>query len=171
MNRSGGQAMPRPAASRSTDPYGGYPVFAYGSLRSGMWNDRLWRGASGTSLPAILRDARLYDLPYGFPAVVLDERESARKAVIHGELISCEDMLGLLLSLDRLEGYDPGRPPERNHYQRVLVDVEVPSGERVPAWIYVYTADRLGSIEEATFVPSGDWCAWLEAREEARDVR
>ena len=156
MNRSGGPEMAR-LASRSTDPYAGYPVLVYGTLRSGMPNDRLWRGAGARSIRAILPGARLYDLPYGFPAVVLlDDGESAGEPVVHGELVTCEDMPELIRALDRLEGYDPDRPPERNHYQRVLVEVEVPSGERLPAWIYVYTADRLDSIDRARLVSRGD---------------
>lgn len=148
-------------------------MLVYGTLRSGMPNDRFWRGASGAKhVPARLPSARLYDLPFGFPALVLVDPEGALgESVIHGELISCEDMLGLLLALDRLEGYDPGRPPERNHYQRVLVDVDVPSGERLLAWIYVYDAERLRQIEGAELVPDGDWCAWVNETKGSRGVR
>ena len=162
MNRPGGQAMPRPAASRSTDPYAAHPILVYGTLRLGMPNDRFWRGSGGRSMLAVLRGARLYDLPFGFPAVVLDDDGAAPDEPVRGELVTCEDMLGLLLALDRLEGFRPDGPEERNHYQRVLVEVEVLSGERVLAWVYVYTPDRLGEIEGAMLVPHGDWPAWIE---------
>ena len=155
--------MARPA-SRPTDTCAGYPVLVYGTLRTGMPNDRFWRGAGGTSLPAVLPGAHLYDLPFGFPAVVLlDDDETAGEALVHGEMVTCEDMPGLIRALDRLEGYDPDRPPERNHYQRVLVEVESwPAGERIPAWVYVYTAERLGEVEGATLVPHGDWPTWVD---------
>ena len=156
---------------RSTDRGEPAGILVYGTLRSGMGNDRIWRAKSGRSVPAMLPGARLYDLSFGFPAVVLGDCGLEPGEPVHGELISCEDMLGVLLALDRLEGYDPDRPPERNHYQRMLVDVEVPSGERLPAWIYVYDAERLRQVEGAELVPHGDWCAWLQAREESRDVR
>jgi gamma-glutamylcyclotransferase (GGCT)/AIG2-like uncharacterized protein YtfP len=116
---------------------------------------------------------RLYDLPYGFPAlvvpeedvlttgttnyladaeeqqhVVLDSREpSTRWDTVHGELMTFDDPEKRLPTLDALEGYVPG---EEGLYERVLVPVEV-AGESALAWTY-----RVMGIT-GVYMPGGSW--------------
>ena len=118
---------------------------------------------------------RLYELPYGFPAlvvpeedilatgttnyladaeeqqrVVLDSREpSTRWDTVHGELMIFDDPEERLAALDALEGYVPG---EEGLYERVLVPVEV-AGEAVLAWTY-----RVMGIT-GVYLSGGDWPA------------
>ena len=101
---------------------------------------------------------RLYELPYGFPALVVPEEDilatgttnyladaeeqqhvlldsrgpSTRWDTVHGELMIFDDPEERLPALDALEGYVPG---EEGLYERVLVPVEV-AGEAVLAWTY-----------------------------------
>ncbi len=99
---------------------------------------------------------RLYDLPSGYPALVVpkentqamgtadpirdaSEQRRLRTAAPHrtgvyspdgklvsGELFAFDDLEERLLALDRLEGFDPGQP---SLYRRVLIPVET-SGHR-----------------------------------------
>jgi gamma-glutamylcyclotransferase (GGCT)/AIG2-like uncharacterized protein YtfP len=100
---------------------------------------------------------RLYDLPFGFPGLVVaqesvyaigttdylaDARAQHRPTVsedapppggaVYGELLTFDDPEERLPALDGLEGFSPGAP---GLYQRVLVPVEVPES-RLLAWAY-----------------------------------
>jgi gamma-glutamylcyclotransferase (GGCT)/AIG2-like uncharacterized protein YtfP len=115
---------------------------------------------------------RLYDLPFGFPGLVVaqesvyaigtrdylaDARAQHRLTVsedapppggaVYGELLTFDDPEERLPALDGLEGFSPGAP---GLYQRVLVPVEVPES-RLLAWAY--------AIPSATgaHLPDGRW--------------
>lgn len=111
---------------------------------------------------------RLYDLPYGFPALVVPEADvqgtgaiayapteyhtlpgsgSPGWDVVHGELMVFDDPERRLDALDVLEGYVPG---EESLYERVLIPVAA-AGEVVLAWAY--------RVEKATgvYLPGGRW--------------
>jgi gamma-glutamylcyclotransferase (GGCT)/AIG2-like uncharacterized protein YtfP len=116
---------------------------------------------------------RLYDLPSGYPALEVpkediraigtagplhdasEQRHLDRTGVyrpgdilVSGELFTFDDPEERLPALDRLEGFDPGRP---SLYQRVLIPAETSGGIGVLAWAYV--------IEEpsGTYLPGGRW--------------
>ncbi len=118
---------------------------------------------------------RLYELPYGFPALVVPEEDilatgttnyladaeeqqhvvldsrtpSTRWDTVHGELMTFDDPEERLPALDALEGYVPG---EEGLYERVLVPVEV-ADESVLAWSY-----RIMRIT-GVYLSGGDWPA------------
>ncbi len=118
---------------------------------------------------------RLYELPSGYPALVvpkqdiraigtadpiLDASEQQRldRTGVYrldgtrasGELFTFEDPEERLPALDRLEGFDPGRP---SLYRRVLIPAETSGGFGVLAWAYV--------IDESSgiYLPRGRWPA------------
>lgn len=120
---------------------------------------------------------RLYDLPFGFPALVVPDedvraigtagyladadlarsiRVGARENLsgwdtVHGELMTFDDPGARLPQIDGLEGFRPG---EEGFYTRVLVPVAL-AGDRgmVMAWAY--------AIGQGTGVhlPDGYWPA------------
>ncbi len=116
---------------------------------------------------------RLYHLPSGYPALVVpkediravgtadpihdasEQQRLDRKEVycpdgtlVSGELFTFDDPEERLPALDRLEGFDPGRP---SLYRRVLIPAETSGGAGVLAWAYV--------IEESSgiYLPDGRW--------------
>ena len=120
----------------------------------------------------------LYDLPFGFPALVVPEEDvyavgtgdylpdaelshntgvgkqegRADRAVVHGELMAFGDPAERLPRIDGLEGFHPGAA--ESFYTRVLVPVTpVRGGRLVLAWAY--------SIREGTgvYLPEGSWPA------------
>lgn len=120
---------------------------------------------------------RLYDLPYGFPAVVIPEQdvraigtanyladtEKQNNATpvtgaippggdaVHGELFSFDDPEERLAALDALESFRPG---EESFYTRVLIPATLlETGTFVLAWAY--------AIESASgvYLPNGRWPA------------
>lgn len=130
-------------------------IFVYGTLKRGECNhDRFCRGVLRVR-EATVR-GRLFDLPFGFPALVVpeesilttgtadyladaEEQRSAgpgmgqiRENTVHGELLTFEDPLKRLPALDGLEGFRPG---EKTLYRRVLISAQV-DGETAPAWAY-----------------------------------
>ncbi len=116
---------------------------------------------------------QLYDLPSGYPALVVpeediravgtvdpihdaSEQQRFARAEVHrpdgtlvsGELFTFDDPEERLPALDRLEGFDPGRP---SLYRRVLIPAETSGGAGVLAWAYV--------VEESSgvYLPDGRW--------------
>jgi gamma-glutamylcyclotransferase (GGCT)/AIG2-like uncharacterized protein YtfP len=152
-------------------------LFFYGTLKRGHANhDRYCRGALGVE-EATLR-GELYDLPFGFPALVVPEEDvcatgsadptrdaSEQQRLndigvhghdgprVYGELFTFDDPEARLPALDRLEGFDPNGGP--NLYRRVLVPVETagraPGRAHIAAWVY--------AIEKPSgvYLPGGRW--------------
>ena len=152
-------------------------LFVYGTLKRGHSNhDRFCRGV--LDVREATARGRLYDLPFGFPALVVpkedvraegrsdysaDARESGPSPdayipkaslgwdVIHGEILTFGDPEERLPSVDGLEGYRPGEP---SLYRRILIPT-APSGTKraVLAWTYA-----VGSAS-GVHLPGGRWPA------------
>ena len=148
-------------------------LFFYGTLKRGHANhDRYCQGALRVQ-EATLR-GELYDLPFGFPALVVPEEvvyatgsadpihdalEQQRLNAtgvrrpdgprVYGELFTFDDPEARLPALDRLEGFDPEGGP--NLYRRVLVPVETTEHAYFAAWVY--------AVEKPSgmYLPGGRW--------------
>ncbi|MBD0353719.1 MAG: gamma-glutamylcyclotransferase [Rubrobacteraceae bacterium] len=148
-------------------------LFFYGTLKRGHANHhRYCRGALRAE-EATLR-GELYDLPFGFPALVVPQEDvyatgsadpihdaSEQQRLndtgvhrsdgprVHGELFTFDDPETRLPALDRLEGFDPDGGPSL--YRRVLVPVETTERAHVAAWVY--------AIEKPSgvYLPGGRW--------------
>jgi gamma-glutamylcyclotransferase (GGCT)/AIG2-like uncharacterized protein YtfP len=148
-------------------------LFFYGTLKRGHANhDWFCRGALSVE-EATLR-GELYDLPFGFPALVVPEEDIYATGIadpihdaseqqrlndsglhrsegprVYGELFTFDDPEARLPALDRLEGFHPDGGP--NLYRRVLVPVECAERALVAAWVY--------AIEKPSgvFLPGGRW--------------
>jgi len=154
-----------------TDPF--LTMFFYGTLKRGHANhDQFCRGY--LSAEEARTWGRLYDLPFGYPALVIDKEDvravgttdptsdtyeqrslgltGARLLAdprVSGELFVFDDPEERLPMLDRLEGFDPtGRS---SLYQRVLIPVETSSGVGLLAWAYV--VERAAGV----YLPGGRW--------------
>jgi gamma-glutamylcyclotransferase (GGCT)/AIG2-like uncharacterized protein YtfP len=151
-------------------------VFVYGTLKRGQSNhERFCRGLKAAQEATV--QGRLYDLPYGFPALVVPEtniratgttdyladtdtqnRTQARPQesspgwnTVYGELLVFDDPAERLPVLDDLEGFRPG---EESFYKRVLVPTTLAETEMTTlAWTYV--------VESASglYLPGGRWPA------------
>ena len=145
-------------------------VFVYGTLKQGHANHKRFCRGVLSIRPATARGF-LYDLPFGFPGLVVlrenilatgtkDYEADARRqrhvsetaflageAVVHGELLTFDDPVERLPALDGLEGYAPG---ETSLYERVLIPVEV-KGNASLAWAYALTRPA------GTRIPAGRW--------------
>jgi gamma-glutamylcyclotransferase (GGCT)/AIG2-like uncharacterized protein YtfP len=148
-------------------------MFFYGTLKRGHANHDLYCRGYLCAEEATVR-GRLYDLPSGYPALVVPEedvraigtadpqgdaseqqrqldREKAYRpdgTLISGELLTFDDPGDRLPALDRLEGFDPARP---SLYRRVLIPAETSGGEGVLAWAYVIEGSS------GTYLPGGSW--------------
>jgi gamma-glutamylcyclotransferase (GGCT)/AIG2-like uncharacterized protein YtfP len=133
-------------------------TYFYGTLKRGHTNHEPFCRGYLRVEEATVR-GRLYDLPSGYPALVVpkediratgtadpihDASEQRRlgNAEVHrpegprvwGELFVFDDPEERLPALDRLEGFDPGGS---SLYRRVLVPAETSEGAGVLAWAYV----------------------------------
>lgn len=138
------------SASEHPDWYEPLPVFVYGTLRRGFANHDRFCFDVLEVVPA-WTTGRLYDLPYGFPAMV-----PADDGRVIGELLTFPDPVTALHRLDRLEGFRPDGP---RHYDRVVAGVRHTAGwDPIPAWCYVYSRSRLERLAAvASPISGGDW--------------
>lgn len=147
-------------------------MFFYGTLKRGHANHDLYCRGYWRVETATVR-GRLYDLPSGYPALVVPEedvravgtadplgdastqqqlgREGAyhpHGTLVSGELLTFDDPGERLPALDRLEGFDPAGP---SLYRRVLIPAETSGGDEVLAWAYVIERSS------GTYLPGGSW--------------
>lgn len=120
---------------------------------------------------------RLYELSYGFPALVAPEADiratgttdysadaevqdraqagprvrSSDRGVVYGDLLSFDDPEERLPAFDELEGFHPG---EESFYVRVLIPAPLAeTGTTVLAWAYVVQS------ASGRHLPDGRWPA------------
>jgi gamma-glutamylcyclotransferase (GGCT)/AIG2-like uncharacterized protein YtfP len=147
-------------------------MFFYGTLKRGHANHDLYCRGYLRAEEATVR-GRLYDLPSGYPALVVPQedvralgtanpmgdaseqqrlnRTSAYRphgSLVSGELLTFDDPEERLPALDHLEGFDPAGP---SLYRRVLIPAETSGGDGVLAWAYVTEGSS------GTYLPGGSW--------------
>jgi len=118
-------------------------VFVYGTLMRGERNHGLLAGAEFIG-DAIMENAELYDLPYGFPAL-----KQAENNEVVGEVYVVGDEL--LYALDKLEGYDRRR--DEGMYLRRRGKVKLTNGGEVEAFYYLWNRPL---PEGSIYVDSGE---------------
>lgn len=149
-------------------------MFFYGTLKRGGRYHAYCRGGLMTSEARI--QGLLYDLPQGYPAIVVPEETvlavgtddplaDARGAngltrpdlaepgipPVYGELYTFDDPEERLPRLDVLEDFSPNNPS--SPYRRVLVPVRPDGGGVTLAWAYAARRPR------GTHLPGGRWPA------------
>jgi len=161
------------------DAAGRIPVqmFFYGTLKRGGSNHAYCRGGRMTAQARV--EGLLYDLPQGYPALVVPEAmvlavgtgdplrdargadalhhpdlPEPREPYVHGEIYTFDDPEERLRSLDELEDFTPGDP--LSPYRRVLVPVGPDGGGVTLAWAY---AVRGPQGTQGTHLPAGRWPA------------
>lgn len=148
-------------------------MFFYGTLKRGQVNhDRYCRGALRIEEATVRGE--LYDLPLGYPALVVPEesihaigspdptrdveeqRRPGREHVLPlegprvlGELFTFDDAGSRLPPIDRLEGFDPADASSR--YRRVLLPVETSESSNSFAWAYVVRESS------GVYISGGSW--------------
>jgi gamma-glutamylcyclotransferase (GGCT)/AIG2-like uncharacterized protein YtfP len=130
-------------------------VFFYGTLMSPFnrpGRQRVTPKLAYTGRGSI--HAALFDLGI-YPAAVPADDDSR----VWGEVYQMLDQAVVLGTLDEIEGYRPNEP-ERSLYLRMLVDVSVEDGRRLPAWAYFYNAP----LGRAQRIDSGDYLEHLKVR-------
>ncbi len=117
-------------------------VFVYGTLRSGDCRHGIPSLIDVLHEEAYLKDFKMLNLG-GFPGITPGEGR------VRGEV---HEFTGFV-ELDRIEGCH--KNSENSLYLRKEVEVELPDGNTVRAWAYIFNGgDRLVDPE---FIANGDW--------------
>jgi len=133
-------------------------VFVYGTLKKGFPNhERIFKGYE-IKITEAWAYGELYDLGWGFPAMVIDYKNSEisgdqDSTKVYGELIDF-GAPQLLLALDRLEGFI-GHGASGNFYNRIKRTVHTSDGT-IQVWVYVITPEMC-LIRNYRKLPSGIW--------------
>lgn len=109
-----------------------HPIFVYGTLKRGFWNNRLLEDSTFVGTATTVREFCLLDGGYPYAC-----RRGKKMRRVVGELWLVDSET--LARLDCLEGVP-------HHYQRQLIGVVVPGGRRRRAHIYTvpYGDERQG---------------------------
>ena len=117
-------------------------VFVYGTLRSGDCRHGIASLIDVLHEEAYLKDFKMLNLG-GFPGITPGEGR------VRGEVHEFKSFI----ELDRIEGCHDNSTDSL--YLREEVEVELPDGNTVRAWTYIFNrADRLGDVE---IIANGDW--------------
>lgn len=125
-------------------------VFVYGILQPGeaAWPS-LCEGRVVEATPARIR-GRLYSFGR-YPAV-----RTGGEGWVYGSLLELTEPRALA-AFDDLEGYEEGRDPEENEYNRIRVPCEDRSGASLgEAWVYEMSEERIAA-RGGKPVPGGSW--------------
>ena len=106
----------------------------YGTLRNG--NENIGR-VNNTSL--------VYPGHQRFPAMMQDYKGKGTVVEVHD--VTSED----LAQYDMYEGINIGL------YERVKVDVDMDSGDKIKTWVYVAGPRLLDMVDIFEEIPNGDW--------------
>jgi gamma-glutamylcyclotransferase (GGCT)/AIG2-like uncharacterized protein YtfP len=132
-------------------------VFVYGTLKPGEINyERYCRGRIHKGQPAWVF-GRLYALNLGYPALAVGSDP------VWGVLLHSTDG-SLLRDLDGLEGYEAGRSPDLNEYNRERAALWDELGRTLgEAWVYRMA---IATIEQyqGLYIPEGQWSSSLQQR-------
>lgn len=139
-------------------------IFVYGTLRAARNHDMskvLERHADFVSrgrIPGVLYDVGPY------PGAV---RKSGARAFVWGDVFRLRDPERALQILDRYEGWDEKKQPRSAEFKRSRVAVDVGSGKKVRAWIYLYNRPTDG----LPLIRSGDYLKSAGTRTRAKTAK
>ena len=127
-----------------------YPVFVYGTLRSGFGNYRNFLEGYTTKEEFGRARGVMYDVG-AFPAIV------EGKGTIMGEImyIAPEVYNHVLTALDNLEGYIPDSG--YSMYIRKLINVLNADNNMIKCWAYFWNY----STKNLPLISHGDWKRWV----------
>lgn len=102
-------------------------LFVYGSLQPGGKNEHILKNIKGEWKPGFVKGKLLkrgWGSAIGYPGLILDENEGKVK----GYVFSSEKLNDFWEYLDKFEGEE---------YERKITSVNLESGEKVDAYVYV----------------------------------
>lgn len=129
-------------------------LFIYGSLLTGSGGKRLDRllAKHGHPVAGGYVRARLYRLE-GYPGAV---PSSSKAHKVYGRVLRLRNFDNVIRVLDKYEAYTAGNPG-RSEFRRARTSVVlIPSGKRLPAWIYFYNR----STKSKPRIATGDYASY-----------
>jgi gamma-glutamylcyclotransferase (GGCT)/AIG2-like uncharacterized protein YtfP len=128
-------------------------LFVYGTLRRQAATDSCaFLALHSDFFSAGYIQGKLFEVE-GYPGAVLSDRENDK---VFGELyrISAPKILW-----PRLDDYEEcsARFPQPHEYLREKINVSLPAGEQVKAWVYLYNRDTSNLAQ----IASGDYLLYL----------
>lgn len=145
-----------------------YPVFVYGTLRTGMGNHRVMSDGTERFQSGLLKGVGIYGADRGFPyAAEHPDAEAVTVGEIHW-MKNDVDGDTARLAMDWLEGFNSNNP-RNSHYERKRVSASIKgsNGEtsQVECWSYFARGSAKSQLREEDRIKHGDW---VEARAELR---
>ncbi len=124
-------------------------VFVYGTLKPNEINFELFCAGKIIEASPALAKGKLYQIPFytekyrrGYPAM------TAETGWVEGYLLKLKNEPETLAQLDQLEGYQAGRSPDENEYQRLEIDVfDLDEIFLTKAWGYVMSLEHVKELQ------------------------
>lgn len=134
-------------------------LFVYGTLLPGLDNYHRFIEAHNPKVYKAKAKGTMYYLPEdGYP-VVLEEGEGE----IRGVMFETRDMSVILPEIDEIEKFTGVE--SQSHLIREIRDVELETGEKVKAHMFLWPPSRAQWLKEnGEVIPDGDWARFLKER-------
>lgn len=123
-------------------------VFVYGTLKVGGRFSFNYVNQRLRSQPATIKGT-MYKLGW-YPGITIGGDKT-----IHGELHLFKDFVGVVKSMDRVEGFR-GRKYENNLFNKHVVEAETDTGEKVKAMVYAVN-HNVTDLNKRDVVEDGVW--------------
>lgn len=124
-------------------------VFVYGTLKPGESGFRRFCEPYIIDKQETLTQGRLYDLPFGYPAITLES------GWVKGMLLTFSSTTALA-KLDEFESFYPDHPQD-SEYLRIWHRIYRPDQAFLTyAWVYAMTKEQVESLG-GTWLPEGVW--------------
>lgn len=131
-------------------------IFVYGSLRTGFfnYNKYLLGNVSKSELGKV--KGKLYHMPHkGYPALIEGDD------TICGEIMTLNNFEKVMIAMDEMENYYGINNP-KNEYNRIIMDVELTSGEIEKCYVYYYAMnDKEVFKNHSVYISNGDWASYM----------
>lgn len=126
-------------------------IFVYGSLRSDMFNYKIYLdGKVSSSKKGYIKGELSHIENKGYPSVVKGDNK------ILGELMELYDFEATLAELDKMENYTPNK--DNNEYNRCEVEVTLLDGSVEKAYYYEYNKNSEVNKNDLLLpIKEGDW--------------
>ncbi len=110
-------------------------VFVYGTLKPHKKNYHLYCAGKTIKEEKCWTYGTIYHLSLGYPAMIKSDSK------VHGYLLTFPDDKELA-NLDKLEGYQEGRNPQLNDYQREKITVYDDKNNPIEEKVWAYFMDK-----------------------------
>jgi gamma-glutamylcyclotransferase (GGCT)/AIG2-like uncharacterized protein YtfP len=136
-------------------------IFVYGTLKPSESNYQRYCARQVVQERLAIAQGQLFNLSLGYPGM------TEGVGWVSGVILSFPDA-SIFEDLDRLEDYQPHRPPEQNEYQRQQIQTYTPDKHPLKvAWVYRMNPAKIKQYQ-GVYLPDGNWNSQIKSKKSSK---